>query len=213
MDALGGYSDSDDDDSHKETPTNHILGGLLANYSDEDDEYNSKCSKEVKDSSSPDKKRAKITGVKNNVGPVTSLPPPTLLCDSFSTPFMSLFEFNKNYTKILPDTPSNYNTNESTTSTSSNEKLNELYQSLTSSSESKSFASHLQSKKDFHNPHMFPSIISHFNIDARASNIRKDIWDPHGFQNFEYIDRLVISEEQSRMDAIKQQQKNQQAPH
>jgi len=191
MDALGSYSDSDDEND--KTEKSNLLGGLLANYSDEDDDDSSN----TPDRSSPTKKRARTTGGSANEKDILkqSLPPPILSSDSnnASTPFMDLLNFNKDYTKHLPEQTNNK-------TKSQNDKLNALSKS------NESFAMQLQSKKEFNNPCMFPSIIKHFNIDECASNMSKDVWDPHGFEYYEYIDKLSLNEEQARMDSMRMHQ-------
>jgi len=62
-----------------------------------------------------------------------------------------------------------------------------------------SFAQQLKNQKEFGNPHLFPSIISHFGIDPRGSNLKKVCCDVSSFSKFEYVERIVQKEEENRI--------------
>lgn len=147
-----------------------------------------------------------------------ALPKPELYdSTSSSTYFENLIKFEENYTETIRDKPkvakiAPQSANEmSFLSTQSslenqNEKLLEKYQKYCSVREKSSekektenFASHLQSQKSFWNPDMFPSIISHFGIDAPETNMPSTTWNPGGFQSFEYAQEINASEESARL--------------
>ncbi len=84
-----------------------------------------------------------------------------------------------------------------------------------------SFARHLKGQKEFGNPHLFPSIIEHFNIDPLGSNclvsrdhinakadagtnlngngIKNSKANTYTFSRFEYVENIVQKEEENRI--------------
>mmetsp|Transcript_15261 Transcript_15261/g.29062 ORF Transcript_15261/g.29062 Transcript_15261/m.29062 type:complete len:313 (-) Transcript_15261:729-1667(-) len=61
---------------------------------------------------------------------------------------------------------------------------------------SSSFAAHLKSQKEFGNPHLLKSIIEHYSLSPLGSS-----HVGNSFGKFEYVDRLVVAEERTRMAA------------
>jgi hypothetical protein len=57
-----------------------------------------------------------------------------------------------------------------------------------------SFAQHLKQQKEFGNKSIFNEIIDHFKIHPMGSNI-----DKNNFGSFEYIERLLVKEEENRL--------------
>jgi len=57
-----------------------------------------------------------------------------------------------------------------------------------------SFAQHLKQQKEFGNKSIFNDIIDHFKIHPMGSNI-----DQNSFESFEYIERLLVKEEENRL--------------
>ena len=76
-----------------------------------------------------------------------------------------------------------------------------------------SFAKHLKSQKEFGNPHLFPSIITHFGIDPLGSNCMMthsasmmnngntstSSSNKQVFAKFEYVEKLAQKEEENRI--------------
>ena len=70
------------------------------------------------------------------------------------------------------------------------------------------FGKKLKSQTEFGNPHLFPSVVEHFGIEPMGSCIPKHIWNPKvaqsskddgDFAPFEFIDRLLVKEEENRL--------------
>ena len=68
----------------------------------------------------------------------------------------------------------------------------------TTSSSSSSFAKHLKEQKEFGNPHLFPSIISHFGINPMGTNVIEANKNEQ-FAKFEYVENIVQKEEENRI--------------
>ena len=82
---------------------------------------------------------------------------------------------------------------------------------------SSSFARKLKSQKDFGNPYLFPSVVEHFGIEPMGSScIPNEFWnakvaqsstastggkDGGDFAAFEFIERLIVKEEENRLRA------------
>jgi hypothetical protein len=200
------------DDSHRSSPS-HM--GLFANYDSDGSSRNS----ERKDISHHTRKTEihlphnhgmQTTIDKEKRQPMHFLPPPVL---SSREPNSSPLLFSKNYLvgKLHYNTINN--------NPSLVEKLDQLYQNENAGG--KSFAEHLKCQKEFGNPHLFPSIIEHFGIDEMESNIGNmddcsvllDEASRQGengqsrdkprlklnIENFEYMDRLLVKEEENRI--------------
>jgi len=71
-------------------------------------------------------------------------------------------------------------------------------------SEKLTFAEHIRSQKEFHNPHFFSETISHFNIDSGGSNFPSNLFG--GYCIFEEGDRIMKEEEQARISAAHREQ-------
>ena len=197
MDAItqGYSSDSESDSESKANKTS--LGALTAYADDSDNDSNenedtkaSNISKEksppiTSTSASPLHKKQRIS--QDNV--INSLPSPTLLQanSNQNDQQRSMILFSKNY---LESKTKYKQVNEDP---SLIEKLHGLY------SNDNSFAQQLKSQKEFGNPYLFPSAISHFGIEpirSHASNLESS------FQAFEYIERLLQKEEENRIRAF-----------
>lgn len=70
--------------------------------------------------------------------------------------------------------------------------------------EKSTFAEHIRSQKEFHNPHFFSETISHFNIDSGGSNFPSNLFG--GYRTFEEGDRIMKEEEQARICAAHREQ-------
>ena len=154
------------------------------------------------------------------------LPPPRLLNDASLTslpdtrekdnkggddPFQSLTLFRKDYTEQLRQSLSRQLQSQSMTTQTSKEmqlskKLEQMFvtfhqdqavsvESNVPHNASSSFAAHLKSKREFGNPHLLRNIIDHFQIDPLESHTG------NLFRGFEYVERLVVAEEKSRIAA------------
>jgi hypothetical protein len=121
------------------------------------------------------------------------------------------------------------NKNEKSSSNLLSAKLNSLYNNFYSNDNningagSSSFAKHLKNQKEFGNPHLFPSIITHFGIDPLGSNcLNLDdtsietgketgtgkstataSYHSHSrsktFGRFEFVEKIVQKEEENRI--------------
>jgi hypothetical protein len=160
------------------------------------------------------KSNADTVGDEDAVSTCPGLPPPKLLSTvhknspSQAQPIL----FAKNYLQHKLT----YNTSSTSTNSNSNsdliEKLTRLAQNETS------FAVQLKSQTEFGNPHIFHSIIDHFGIDPMESNIYSELnGNGHGnqkvpseketfvsekpkqFENFEFLERLLVKEEENRV--------------
>lgn len=147
------------------------------------------------------------------------LPPPvvsasinsTIETDNINTdvaPFQSLIHSTKDYTSDLRQTLTQQLQSQTSEMSQKQKRLAEKLKLLhetfqnksdtepnnttTSISSSSSFASHLKSKQEFGNPHLLKDIIDHFQITPL---------DSRQFKQFEFFDRLQISEEKARIAA------------
>lgn len=208
MDALAqGYGSDSDGSAENKTQTL----GLLANYSDNsssDDEdadrplvigtaiieTNESTSMQQGDDSSSSienglKKRKLLISETQTEKDQNGLPSPPLLSSSASSSRQNMMLFSKNYlTNKLQYKTIN-------TEHQLQDKLEQMHQHQ-STGTNKSFAEQLKLQKDFGNPHMFPSVIEHFGIDPLESN--SSILKVK-FQGFEFIDRLMVKEEENRI--------------
>ena len=208
MDALAQGYGSDSSDGSAENKTQTL--GLLANYSDNSSsdedadrplvigtaiiETNESSSiQQGNDSSSSivhgSKKRKLFISEIQTEKHQNGLPLPPLLSSSASSSQDNLMLFSKNYvTNKLQYKTTN-------TDHQLHDKLEQMHQHQ-STGTNKSFAEQLKLQKDFGNPHMFPSVIEHFGIDPLESN--SSILKVK-FQGFEFIDRLMVKEEENRI--------------
>ena len=214
MDALAqGYGSDSSSDGSTENKTQAL--GLLANYSDNsssDEDADETAMKnrplvigtaiiETKestsmqqgnDSSSPMKhgsKKRKLSETQTEKNQNGLPSPPLLSSSAVSSSRDNLILFSKNYlTNKLQYKTAN-------TENQLQEKLEQMHQHQ-STGTNKSFAEQLKLQKDFGNPHMFPSVIEHFGIDPLESN--SSILKVK-FQGFEFIDRLMVKEEENRI--------------
>lgn len=179
---------------------NPSLSGLL-NYSDDeessdDEETKATTSKTTnQQQSSPPtptrKKRRRISW--DNASTDDVLPPPPT---SFNK---SLIQWDADYTASYRTPPKSVNTNPQLI-----QKLETLGgQADDNHSERVSWAQHLKSQHEFHNPHFFDNVVTHFGIQhPLQSNVQEDELN---FQLYEYD--LVAAEEQAR---IRQEQRQHQ---
>jgi len=208
MDVLAqGYgSDSSDESAEKKSQTLGLLANYLDGSSSSEDEHVNDAVKNPLGTSEtfaaennestcttgtqPCRKKLKLSSETKPAETSCGLPPPPLLSPSSSDPSSSrdnLILFSKNYlTDRLQYKASN-------TDNQLQEKLERMHQHKNSG---RSFAEQLKCQKDFGNPHMFPSTIEHFGIDplvSNASNFKTT------FEGFEFIDRLMVKEEENRI--------------
>jgi hypothetical protein len=197
MDALAGYgSDSDASDAQQ----TGALAGLLGDYSDDDSHHDAPNA-----TVEPPPKRSKCDTadanmLEDNIPEI--LPAPQLNINSSSVS-PSLICFTKDYTVELRQKLSQQLATQVkeglTDKQKSLNKLNQMrdtFHSKTSNDMTlKSFATHLKSQHQFHNPHLLKDIITHFEISPLQSNAGNT------FARFEYVDRLVGGEERSRVAA------------
>lgn len=195
MNALAQAYDSDSSNS-KEFQGNGAIGGILAAYedSDTDDERVEKQTPSTQgknDQDSKEKRSVHLSKMKRTDTssmckeddsvvrqeiPKIGLPNPILL----EAPSTSQHLFSKNYLhgkKTYQDMNVNLNST-----------LMKLQQ------DDGSFAQHLKQQKEFGNKSIFPGIIEHFKINPMGSNVDENI-----FQSFEYIERLLVKEEENRI--------------
>jgi len=132
------------------------------------------------------------------------LPPPPLLT-SHGDCANALVSFDRDYLSDLISSNFTEDGGDATMRTALAEKLEEMrdqflvYRPMNDSSSTNKhrdseLASNLKSKKEFGNPALFPSIVNHFGIDVSGSNIC-----PEKFGRFEFVDRLLESEERARI--------------
>lgn len=218
MEALTqGYasdSSSCSSDDRKQQIPSHL--GLFANYDTDDNSSSSSgggSKREIQNTSHQKDDLQSTQGQgqekEEDRQPLHHLPPPVL---SSSEPHSASLVFSKNYLRgKLQYSAINNNP-------LLMEKLDQLYQNENAGG--KSFAEHLKCHKEFGNPHLFPSIIEHFGIDEMESNIgqlddglvslEESSLQENGpslkrprlklnIENFEYIDRLLVKEEENRI--------------
>mmetsp|Transcript_31662 Transcript_31662/g.67072 ORF Transcript_31662/g.67072 Transcript_31662/m.67072 type:complete len:239 (+) Transcript_31662:181-897(+) len=226
MDALAGY---ESDSTNEKNEAGGALTGLLASYSD-DDELVSTDTAEAVETSTINTNQLGIKDVRaeqNNITPAKKrprrwdnpndrgdgsideiksnriLPPPQLSTTGPSTsnskesnedPFQSLQLFPKDYTLKLREKLTRQLQSQTENPTKEYNRLNEKLNQISSSSAS-SFASHLKSQHEFGNPRLLKNIIDHFQINPLESHVGND------FGKFEYVERLVVAEEKSRIAA------------
>ena len=203
MDALAQAYDSDSSDPSAPRG-NKSIGGILAAYSDSDTDgeeesvekkspssqvkhdqdealngteescihYSKR--KRVDESLIHQEKELGLDAVQNIH--TNGLPNPVLL-ESSST---SQYLFPKNYLQGKK----NYQ--------DMNMKLNATLMKL--QQDDGSFAQHLKQQKEFGNKSIFNEIIHHFKIHPMGSNV-----DKNNFGSFEYIERLLVKEEENRI--------------
>eukprot|EP00978_Attheya_sp_CCMP212_P037692 scaffold180235_cov34-Attheya_sp.AAC.1 len=149
------------------------------------------------------------------------LPPPRLTASSSTEP-TSWIELRQDYTTKYRSTQVSESSSLQQQEAAQEQQLEwgptlqSLHDTFYASSSSTSllptnnFATHLKSQKDFGNPHMFPSVISHFGIEAHGSNLDTTIMVDNTFDDFEYANRLVAAEEQARIRASERSQQQHQ---
>ena len=185
MDALANYSsstssDNDDESIHDCQDLSKATALSLSSVEDQGKER-------------PNKKlKLSTTKVDKNEKETQNLLPHPIISPSCSSndnkiqpnPFQKLIFMSENYLNneqlIPPPIISEH----------LSDKLSSLQKSKSS------FAEHIKSQKEFGNPHLFPSIIDHFQIQWRGTNI-----PGKNFQRFEYIEKLSSKEEQIRMSS------------
>lgn len=177
MDALGDYgssSSSEDESSEPILPKSCVK---------------EKGKLDIEESASLQRKRQKLDDAAATATH-TALPAPCLRT-SETTPYQSLIEFRKDYTK---DKPLYFGG-----STSKLELLENLRQRF---GDTCAFASDLRKQKEFNNPQFFDRVVSHFEIEPNGSNLPDRVFG--GYQSFEEVSRIVASEEQSRIALARQ---------
>ena len=212
MDALAGYGSDSDSSSENNRQTAGTLSTLLGNDSDSEDNSTGDTGVKAKE---PPSKRLKVSADEDisdekEVVP-DILPPPQLYAattdDKSFNRFRSLSLYPKDYTvelreKLSQQLKSQMDGQNEKEQQLSN-KLDQMYQTFQSNSsdtvssiaKTSSFATHLKSQHQFHNPHLLKDIISHFEIQPLQSNVGNK------FAGFEYVDRLMGAEERSRIAA------------
>lgn len=202
MDALAGYgsgsssSSQDDATNDKTRPEISALSGLV-DYSD--DEGGSNEVGDIKKESEPATTSSSLSSNKkaspspkqgnkrkrswDNAGTDNVLPPPPLSSNA------SLIQWDTDYTAEYRSPPS---------SVISDAALAQKLASL--DSDSVSWAQHLKSQHEFHNPHFFDSVVTHFGIQRPLDS---NLQEP-SYQRYEYD--LPAAEEQAR---IRQEQERQ----
>jgi hypothetical protein len=194
MDALAGYGSDDSSSSASQQQQQEALSGLL-NYSDNDDssenemkQMGSKLSNEkgsqkhsINSSSGGADRKRKRSWDNNAVAASTDdvLPPPPTSTDK------SLIEWENDYTASYRAPPA---------SVIQNPQLTRKLSALESGKESSiSWAQHLKSQHEFHNPHFFDNVVTHFGIQhPLQSNVPSQ-----EFQLYEFD--LPAAEEQARI--------------
>ncbi|KAL3777891.1 hypothetical protein ACHAWO_008428, partial [Cyclotella atomus] len=175
MDALAGYG-SDSDASNAQIGA---LSGLLGNYSDDDSHHDASIA-----SMQPPTKRLKCDTkvdaslmAEDNIPEILPAPPLTSVASSNNPPSIC---FTKDYTvelrqKLSQQLATQIKGGQTDKQQALNNKLNQMrdtFHSKTSNdTTSKSFATHLKSQHQFHNPHLLKDIISHFEISPLQSNV------------------------------------------
>jgi len=234
MDIFAGYG-SEDSASNQESETepkekSEGLNGLLGLYSDNDESDESsiptptthsnerKIKMDLHDKNSK-KKKLNIDAFlyETTENGSLSLPPAPPLSTEKMNPFDAMIYFSKDYMRDLPPVLSEQN-NQNNSSIENQErlekKLDDMFQNFYGDmqktvgkvqAEKHSFASNLRSKKEFGNPQMFKSVVSHFDIDEYASNILEveGSYCSKGkpWKKFEYVDRIVAGESQAALIA------------
>jgi len=170
---LANYSDdSDDDGADAETPPQHEDTTNLVN----NEKGIGSSTNESSTSTSQATKKRKLS---ETIATTCSLPSPRLKSSASDNNTSLLFSKNYLQNKL------HYKTTNNDPALIS--KLNQLHENKIS------FAQQLKSQKEFGNPHMFGSVIECFGIDPMESNLGA------GFEGFEYIDRLLVKEEENRV--------------
>jgi hypothetical protein len=54
----------------------------------------------------------------------------------------------------------------------------------------KHFNDSLMSNRSFRNPHLYAKLVEFVDVDERATNFPKEIWDPHDVQEDWFADRI-----------------------
>ena len=193
MDALAAYG-SDDDSSSQESngrsAPSAALTGLIAYSDDEDSGDEQKNETRVtrttkKDTTSAAARKRKRSW--DNAGTDDTLPPPPLSDTSmihWTTDYTADYRTAQDTSQVSPDLV---------------EKLEGMRSD--GSNVVVSWAKHLKSQHEFHNPHFFQNVVSHFGIqNDLGSHIKGE-----SFQLFEF--ELAAAEEQARIrDQERQQQ-------
>jgi hypothetical protein len=175
MDSLAAYgsdsSISDDQKAQEETKKpGASLKGLLGAYSDDDTDHDNDIDDDVKEPQKkpepPPTKRPRMQDA----------PPPTTAFSAFAPPPLgndSIIHWTVDYLKATdkPLPPA---------STQLAEKLERLH--ANNAATGTSWAEHLKSQHEFHNPHFFDSVVEHFGIEQPlASQVSEDM-----VQEFEF---------------------------
>ncbi|KAL7461243.1 hypothetical protein ACHAXS_001664, partial [Conticribra weissflogii] len=109
-------------------------------------------------------------------------------------PFQSLQLFPEDYTLKLREKLTRQFLSQTDNPSKKHKELNEKLNKI-SSTLSSSFASHLKSQHEFGNPHLLKNVIDHFQINPLESHVGNK------FGKFEFVERLVVAEEKSRVAA------------
>ena len=241
MEALAQGYGSDSSDSSKEEGSNenkNALHLLVSNYSDDSDggdnndsnintNRGSKSSHTITkkdftsgDSPPPPSKRQRQDDKK-------TMPPPRISDPINDNPFDALTLFTKDYISQKTEQfqvqsqaiqqQEGDGQDKSFTNTILSTKLNNMYHNFYTDGDNgnfskTSFAKHLKSQKEFGNPHLFPSIISHFGIDPLGTNsimavskntsqgtASTDTGKKEMFAKFEYVEKIMQKEEENRI--------------
>lgn len=190
MDALANYSSSssssDNDDDESIQDSQKLSKATALSVSSVEDQGTERPLKKLKPST--------IIDDKNENETQNLLPPPIISVSSSSNDDGTI---QSNAFQQLICMPENYLQNEQLMQPPIllSKHLSNKLSTLQTKSKS-SFAEHIKSQKEFGNPHLFPSIIEHFQIQWRGTNI-----PGKKFQRFEYIEKLSSKEEQIRMSS------------
>ncbi|KAI0266555.1 HCNGP-like protein-domain-containing protein [Gloeopeniophorella convolvens] len=57
----------------------------------------------------------------------------------------------------------------------------------------KHFNDSLMSNRSFRNPHLYAKLVEFVDVDERATNFPKNIWDPHDVQDGWFADKIGLS--------------------
>ena len=204
MDALAGYGSDDSSSSESaaaasQQQAQQALSGLL-HYSDNDESSENEIHQAESNSSlsgGADRKRKRSCD--SNAGAASTnddLPPPPTSTNK------SLIEWETDYTASYRAPPANV---------IQNLKLTRKLAALESSGKqsSVSWAQHLKSQHEFHNPHFFDNVVTHFGIEhPLQSNVPS-----RDFQLYEFD--LPAAEEQARIrnEQKLQEQHNEKQQH
>lgn len=230
-------SKEDDNDSNKNSDTLHLLA---SNYSDDSndgqkDGSNSNDNRSSNNSHSLTKKYLASNNLpsppskKQRQHDANTIPPPRISNPTTDNSFDALALFPKDYisqkmeqfqiqSQTMQDLGDDIKEEKTSNKIILSTKLNNMYHKFytdggNGNASKTSFAKHLKSQKEYGNPHLFPSIISHFGIDplgtnsimAGSKNTSNGIASTPAsgnkpmFAKFEYVEKIMQKEEENRI--------------